>query len=96
MKEEKPPSTDADKDKDDPVTEREIVFIIVFYNKPPAERSDQIPNLGIARALVVILLIHVVAILGIFVHSHYEQRREEKADRQKQEQEALEQTAPVE
>jgi LysM repeat protein len=39
-----------------------------------ANHSDfegDVPNLGIARALVVILLIHVVAIGGIFFHSHW-------------------------
>lgn len=35
-----------------------------------ADFESDVPNLGIARALVVILLIHVVAIAGIFIHSH--------------------------
>jgi LysM repeat protein len=33
--------------------------------------EGDVPNLGVARALVVILLIHVVAIAGIFFHSHW-------------------------
>jgi len=37
----------------------------------PADFEGDVPNLGIARALVVILLIHVVAIGGIFFHSHW-------------------------
>ncbi|BCX47083.1 peptidoglycan-binding protein lysM [Haloferula helveola] len=37
----------------------------------PAEIEGDVPNLGIARALVVILIIHVVAIAGIFVHSRW-------------------------
>jgi LysM repeat protein len=41
----------------------------------PADFEGDVPNLGITRALVVILLIHVVAILGIFIHSY---RIEEK------------------
>ncbi|WP_367875019.1 LysM peptidoglycan-binding domain-containing protein [Luteolibacter sp. Populi] len=45
------------------------------------EVDGDVPNLGIARALVVILVIHVVAIAGIFAHSHWfeEPRREEAA-----------------
>ncbi|WP_265594760.1 LysM peptidoglycan-binding domain-containing protein [Haloferula sp. BvORR071] len=45
------------------------------------EVDGDVPNLGIARALVVILVIHVVAIAGIFAHSHYveEPNREESA-----------------
>ena len=45
------------------------------------EVDGDVPNLGIARALVVILIIHVVAIAGIFAHSHWfeEPRREEAA-----------------
>ena len=35
------------------------------------EVDGDVPNLGIARALVVILIIHVVAIAGIFAHSHW-------------------------
>lgn len=38
---------------------------------PMPELEGDVPNLGIARALVVILIIHVVAIAGIFVHSHW-------------------------
>ena len=37
----------------------------------PVDFEGDVPNLGIARALVVILLIHVVAIGGIFFHSHW-------------------------
>lgn len=37
----------------------------------PADFEGDVPNLGIAKALVVILLIHVVAIGGIFFHSHW-------------------------
>lgn len=36
---------------------------------PMPEVEGDVPNLGIARALVVILVIHVVAIAGIFAHS---------------------------
>jgi LysM repeat protein len=39
-------------------------------NAPLPEIEGDVPNLGIARALVVILIIHVVAIAGIFAHSH--------------------------
>jgi len=35
------------------------------------EADGDVPNLGIARALVVILIIHVVAIAGIFAHSKW-------------------------
>jgi LysM repeat protein len=38
---------------------------------PMPEMEGDVPNLGIARALVVILIIHVVAIAGIFAHSHF-------------------------
>jgi LysM repeat protein len=38
---------------------------------PMPELEGDVPNLGIARALVVILVIHVVAIAGIFIHSHW-------------------------
>jgi LysM repeat protein len=38
---------------------------------PVPEVEGDVPNLGIARALVVILIIHVVAIAGIFAHSHW-------------------------
>jgi LysM repeat protein len=38
---------------------------------PLPELDGDVPNLGIARALVVILVIHVVAIAGIFAHSHW-------------------------
>jgi LysM repeat protein len=38
---------------------------------PMPELDGDVPNLGIARALVVILIIHVVAIAGIFAHSHW-------------------------
>jgi LysM repeat protein len=38
---------------------------------PMPELDGDVPNLGIARALVVILVIHVVAIAGIFAHSHW-------------------------
>lgn len=38
---------------------------------PMPEMESDVPNLGIARALVVILIIHVVAIAGIFAHSHF-------------------------
>ena len=38
---------------------------------PMPEGEGDVPNLGIARALVVILIIHVVAIAGIFAHSKW-------------------------
>jgi LysM repeat protein len=38
---------------------------------PMPEADGDVPNLGIARALVVILIIHVVAIAGIFAHSKW-------------------------
>ncbi|MCW1926107.1 LysM peptidoglycan-binding domain-containing protein [Luteolibacter arcticus] len=37
----------------------------------PMPEEGDVPNLGIARALVVILIIHVVAIAGIFAHSKW-------------------------
>lgn len=37
----------------------------------PASLEGDVPNLGVARALIVILAIHVVAIAGIFFHSHW-------------------------
>ncbi len=36
-----------------------------------ADFEGDVPNLGVARALIVILAIHVVAIAGIFFHSHW-------------------------
>lgn len=38
---------------------------------PMPEGEGDVPNLGIARALVVILIIHIVAIAGIFAHSKW-------------------------
>ena len=38
---------------------------------PAGDLDGDVPNLGVARALVVILVIHVVAIAGIFFHSHW-------------------------
>ena len=38
---------------------------------PMPDTEGDVPNLGIARALVVILIIHVVAIAGIFAHSRW-------------------------
>lgn len=38
---------------------------------PASELEGDVPNLGIARALIVILIIHVVAIAGIFVHTRW-------------------------
>lgn len=38
---------------------------------PMSEVEGDVPNLGIARALFVIFVIHVVAIAGIIVHSHW-------------------------
>ena len=38
---------------------------------PMPEGEGDVPTLGIARALVVILIIHVVAIAGIFAHSKW-------------------------
>ena len=38
---------------------------------PMPEMEGDVPNLGIARALVVILIIHIVAIAGIFAHSKW-------------------------
>lgn len=46
---------------------------------PMPEMEGDVPNLGIARALVVILVIHVVAIAGIFAHSHWFEGPEQKA-----------------
>lgn len=46
---------------------------------PLPEMEGDVPNLGIARALVVILIIHVVAIAGIFAHSHWFEGPEQKA-----------------
>lgn len=46
---------------------------------PMPEMDGDVPNLGIARALVVILIIHVVAIAGIFAHSHWFEGPEQKA-----------------
>jgi len=46
---------------------------------PMSEVEGDVPNLGIARALVVILIIHVVAIAGIFAHSHFFEGPEQKA-----------------
>lgn len=46
---------------------------------PMPEMEGDVPNLGIARALVVILIIHVVAIAGIFAHSHWFEGPEQKA-----------------
>mgnify|MGYP005848049405 CR=1 FL=1 len=40
-------------------------------------------NLGITRALVVILIIHIVAILGIFVHSYRIEESSEAAEKKK-------------
>lgn len=38
---------------------------------PMPETEGDVPNLGIARALVVILIIHIVAVAGIFAHSKW-------------------------
>ena len=38
---------------------------------PMPDAEGDVPNLGIARALVVILIIHIVAIAGIFAHSKW-------------------------
>ncbi len=46
---------------------------------PLPEVEGDVPNLGIARALVVILIIHVVAIAGIFAHSRWFEGPEQKA-----------------
>lgn len=46
---------------------------------PMSDVEGDVPNLGIARALVVILIIHVVAIAGIFAHSHFFEGPEQKA-----------------
>ncbi len=37
----------------------------------PADFEGDVPSLGVARALMVILVIHVVAIAGIFFHSRW-------------------------
>lgn len=37
----------------------------------PRDFEGDVPNVGVARALVVILSIHVVAIAGIFIHSRW-------------------------
>jgi LysM repeat protein len=46
---------------------------------PMPEADGDVPNLGIARALVVILVIHVVAIAGIFAHSKWFEKDEATA-----------------
>lgn len=46
---------------------------------PVPEVEGDVPNLGIARALVVILVIHVVAIAGIFAHSHWFEEPQQEA-----------------
>lgn len=46
---------------------------------PVPEVDGDVPNLGIARALVVILVIHVVAIAGIFAHSHWFEEPQQEA-----------------
>ncbi len=38
---------------------------------PMPDIEGDVPNVGVARALVVILAIHVVAIAGIFIHSRF-------------------------
>lgn len=38
---------------------------------PAGDVEGDVPNLGIARALIVILIIHVVAVAGIFAHSRW-------------------------
>lgn len=43
----------------------------------PADFESDVPNVGIGRALLVILAIHVVAIGGIFFHSYRLDRSEE-------------------
>ncbi|MGB6222233.1 MAG: LysM peptidoglycan-binding domain-containing protein [Haloferula sp.] len=55
----------------------------------PAELEGDVPNLGVARALVVILMIHVVAIAGIFFHSHWIDGEKSEAT------EVVEKAAPV-
>ena len=52
---------------------------------PVPEMDGDVPNLGIARALVVILVIHVVAIAGIFAHSHWFEEPQETAMAAKEE-----------
>jgi LysM repeat protein len=39
--------------------------------------EDDVPNVGIGRALLVILIIHVIAIGGIFYHSHRVEKKNE-------------------
>src|SRR5690606_26247421 len=39
--------------------------------------EGDVPSVGVARALVVILAIHVVAIAGIFIHSRFFEKPEE-------------------
>ena len=46
---------------------------------PVPEVDGDVPNLGIARALMVILVIHVVAIAGIFAHSHFIEEPQQEA-----------------
>lgn len=41
--------------------------------------EEDVPNVGIGRALLVILIIHVIAIAGIFYHSYRVENREEAA-----------------
>ncbi|MCW1884837.1 LysM peptidoglycan-binding domain-containing protein [Luteolibacter flavescens] len=43
----------------------------VAVSAPMPDADGDVPNLGIARALVVILIIHVIAIGGIFAHSKW-------------------------
>lgn len=44
---------------------------------PPVDEIEgDVPNVGVARALVVILIIHVVAIAGIFAHSRWFEKEE--------------------
>lgn len=43
---------------------------------PMPDIEGDVPNVGVARALVVILAIHIVAIAGIFVHSRFFEEKE--------------------
>ncbi|MGB0774434.1 MAG: LysM peptidoglycan-binding domain-containing protein [Akkermansiaceae bacterium] len=38
---------------------------------PPAELESDVPNVGVGRALLVILVLHVVAIAAIYLHSKF-------------------------
>lgn len=49
---------------------------VASMHSPMPEAEGSVPNIGVARALIVILAIHVIAIAGIFIHSHFFEQRE--------------------